>query len=64
MTVVKKVLRLHYTEDKEGKEVKKAYAYELATDVENAQAKEVAELIRPLLQEDINNISLQTTEII
>lgn len=64
MTVTKKTLRLHYTEDKEGKEVRKAYSYEVATDLDNIKVKEVAELIKPLLQEDIDNISLQTTEII
>ncbi|MBF0710369.1 MULTISPECIES: hypothetical protein [unclassified Gemella] len=64
MTVVKKELRLHYSVEKEGKEVKKSYSYQVAKELDKQKAREIADLMSPLFLEDIENVSVQTTELI
>ncbi|MDO4814209.1 MAG: hypothetical protein Q3988_03850 [Gemella sp.] len=64
MAVVKKELRLHYSVEKEGKEVKKTYSYEVGLDLANEKAREIADLMSPLFAEDIENVTVQTTETI
>ena len=62
MSITQKTLKLSYTEEKNGKVVKKAYAFDLARDAEPQRAKEIGEQLATLINEDIEAFALITAE--
>lgn len=53
MTVKDKKLKLNYTIENKGKEVKRSYNFEVANDIANQTAKEVGEALATLIKDEI-----------
>ena len=62
MKILKKVLHLNYSEEKNQKQVVKSYNFEVATNAEDNTLKEVGEELKKLIDKNIDTITTNTKE--
>lgn len=62
MKILKKVLHLNYSEEKNQKQVIKSYNFEVATNAEDSTLKEVGEELEKLIDKNIDTITTITKE--
>ena len=62
MKILKKVLHLNYSEEKNQKQVSKSYNFEVATNAEDNTLKEVGEELKKLIDKNIDTITTNTKE--
>ena len=62
MKLLKKVLHLNYSEEKNQKQVVKSYNFEVATNAEDNTLKEVGEELKKLIDKNIDTITTNTKE--
>ena len=62
MKILKKVLHLNYSEEKNQKQVVKSYNFEVATNAEDNTLKEVGEELKKLIDKNIDTITTSTKE--
>lgn len=62
MKILKKVLHLNYSEEKNQKQVGKSYNFEVATNAEDNTLKEVGEELKKLIDKNIDTITTSTKE--
>lgn len=62
MKILKKVLHLNYSEEKNQKQVIKSYNFEVATNAEDNTLKEVGEELKKLIDKNIDTITTNTKE--
>ena len=62
MSILKKVLHLNYSEEKNQKQVVKSYNFEVATNAEDNTLKEVGEELKKLIDKNIDTITTNTKE--
>lgn len=64
MAITHKLLKLNYSVQKGEKQVRKSYSYEIAPDISKEVAKELGLSIANLIDDSIEDYSLQVTETI
>ena len=62
MKILKKVLHLNYSEEKNQKQIVKSYNFEVATNAEDNTLKEVGEELKKLIDKNIDTITTNTKE--
>ena len=62
MKILKKVLHLNYSEEKNQKQVVKSYNFEVAANAEDNTLKEVGEELKKLIDKNIDTITTNTKE--
>ena len=62
MKILKKVLHLNYSEEKNQKQVVKSYNFEVPTNAEDNTLKEVGEELKKLIDKNIDTITTSTKE--
>ena len=62
MKILKKVLHLNYSEEKNQKQVVKSYNFEVPTNAEDNTLKEVGEELKKLIDKNIDTITTNTKE--
>lgn len=62
MKILKKVLHLNYSEEKNQKQVVKSYNFEVATNAEDNTLKEVGAELKKLIDKNIDTITTNTKE--
>lgn len=62
MAVSKKVLKLNYTENKNGKTKNKSYHFNIKNELESHIARQVGEQLANLVKESVTSYELTTTE--
>lgn len=62
MKILKKVLHLNYSEEKNQKQVVKSYNFEVATNAEDNTLKELGEELKKLIDKNIDTITTNTKE--
>lgn len=62
MKILRKVLHLNYSEEKNQKQVSKSYNFEVATNAEDNTLKEVGEELKKLIDKNIDTITTNTKE--
>ena len=62
MKILKKVLHLNYSEEKNQKQVVKSYNFEVTPNTEDNILKEVGEELKKLIDKNIDTITTNTKE--